>query len=548
MPPLATIGRYWQTVRWLKPVQLYGRVWFRLFRPRINEKPPPLLREASGPWCEPAHRAPSLTGPGAFFFLNEPGELASSEWDDPGRDKLWRYNQHYFDDLNAHGAPSRSDWHADLFADWIVNNPPGEGSGWEPYPTSLRIVNWIKFALSGGDLSEAYHQSLAVQARWLHKRLEWHLLGNHLFSNAKALIFAGLWFDGLEASAWLEIGFRILAREVPEQIFADGGQFELSPMYHALAFEDLLDLVNVTRCFGAALSPEQLLEAKEWATRLAGMQHWLAAMSHPDGAIAFFNDAAFGIAPDNTELIAYADRLGVAPMQSLQEITWLSDSGYVRLNQPNAVLIADMAPVGPDYLPGHGHADILSFELSLFGERLIVNSGTSIYGVGAERQRQRGTPAHSTVTIEGQNSSDVWSGFRVGHRANLIKPNVSRDGNILVAQATHDGYHKLPGHPHHRRRWQLSPGSLKIEDTLTAPTLPAEARFHIHPSVSVTKTTASSGTLTLTCDRAITWHTEGDDARIEASTWHPEFGKSEASTCIVVPLKDGYSNLDLRWS
>ena len=29
--------------------------------------------------------------------------------------------------------------------------------------------------------------SLAVQARWLVHRLEWHLLGNHLLANAKAL-------------------------------------------------------------------------------------------------------------------------------------------------------------------------------------------------------------------------------------------------------------------------------------------------------------------------------------------------------------------------
>jgi hypothetical protein len=33
------------------------------------------------------------------------------------------------------------------------------------------------------------------------------------------------------------------------------------------------------------------------------------------------------------------------------------------------VLILDVAPVGPDYLPGHAHADTLSFELSLFGQR-----------------------------------------------------------------------------------------------------------------------------------------------------------------------------------
>ena len=39
----------------------------------------------------------------------------------------------------------------------------------------------------------------------------------------------------------------------------------------------------------------------------------------------------------------------------------------------------DVALIGPNYQPGHAHADVLSFELSLFGQRLLVNIGTSEY-------------------------------------------------------------------------------------------------------------------------------------------------------------------------
>jgi hypothetical protein len=53
--------------------------------------------------------------------------------------------------------------------------------------------------------AECVH-SLAVQARHLSRRLEYHLLGNHLFANAKALVFAGLFFQGDEADAWLADG------------------------------------------------------------------------------------------------------------------------------------------------------------------------------------------------------------------------------------------------------------------------------------------------------------------------------------------------------
>ena len=55
------------------------------------------------------------------------------------------------------------------------------------------------------------------------KKIEWHILGNHLFANAKALVFAGLFFQGKEANAWLVKGSRILSNEVPEQILPDGG-------------------------------------------------------------------------------------------------------------------------------------------------------------------------------------------------------------------------------------------------------------------------------------------------------------------------------------
>lgn len=114
--------------------------------------------------------------------------------------KLWLFNLHYFDDLNAMGASQRKEWHNQLADRWINENIVGKGVGWEPYPTSLRIVNWVKWHLSENRLSDNYIQSLALQARWLNKRIEWHILGNHLFSNAKALVFVGIFFSNKEFS------------------------------------------------------------------------------------------------------------------------------------------------------------------------------------------------------------------------------------------------------------------------------------------------------------------------------------------------------------
>lgn len=514
--------RLWRTVRHLRPVQVYARLWFRLFRPRLDLSPAPRIQPYSGRWQPPACRAPSLTGPRAFRFLNEDGTLADHGWDGPAKAKLWRYNQHYFDDLNAEAGAARSAWHQALIADWIAANPPGYGAGWEPYPTSLRIVNWVKWALTVSTLNAAAQHSLAIQTRWLMRRLEWHLLGNHLFANAKALIFAGLWFDGPEAKGWLEKGWRILAREIPEQILRDGGQFELSPMYHALALEDMLDLVNIARAFGYND------QADRWAAPVPSMLDWLTVMTHPDGDLAFFNDTSIGIAPANDRLIAYAEALGFARPLLPNSPRHLSDSGYARLSVGPAVVITDLARIGPDYLPGHAHADTLSFELSLKDRRVIVNSGTSVYGLCPERLRQRGTAAHSTLMIDDQDSSEVWSGFRVGRRARPRWVRVARDGAAQLAEGAHNGYRHLPGAPLHFRAWQLSDTGLVLTDRVEGSGAhQIEARFHLAPGLRAE--IHPNGAIHVTQDHGqplLTLITDGATPAVEQSSWHPQFGQS----------------------
>ena len=234
-------------------------------------------------------------------------------------------------------------------------------------------MNWIKWSLAGHALAEAATHSLAIQARWLSRRLETHLLGNHLFANAKALVFAGLYFEGAEPAAWLSMGAHILERELQEQILPDGGQFERSPMYHALALEDVLDLLNLVDSLAESSSEVHRLRSA-LAIRLPSMLRWLLAMSHPDRSLGQFNDTAQGIAPTNDELLRLATDLGFeAEVDDNTDLQILTDSGYMRVSRPPMVALIDVAPVGPDYLPGHGHADTLSFELSLGGLRVIVN-------------------------------------------------------------------------------------------------------------------------------------------------------------------------------
>lgn len=494
-----------------------------------------------------------MTDPLQFRFLNETGDLAVEGWDHPAREKLWRYNLHYFDDLNARDSEVRDAWHTALLAKWIRENPPGQGTGWEPYPTSRRIVNWIKWSLRQGvEVTPEMLDSLATQTRWLSRRLETHILGNHLFANAKALVLAGLFFEGEEAETWLERGLDILAREIPEQILPDGGHFERSPMYHAIILEDLLDLFNLLRAYPDTLSPSWRTTVERWRDVVAPVRTWLQAMSHPDGDIGFFNDAAIGIAPPPAELDRYARHLGFPDHRVTGEgITHLVQSGYIRLERGPAVAILDVAPVGPDYLPGHAHADTLSFELSLFGQRVLVNSGTSCYGTSPERLRQRGTAAHNTVLLDGVDSSEVWSGFRVARRARPAGLAMS-DGATSVVRCGHDGYERLPGRPRHTRRWSLRESALLVEDELTGQYRHARAHFHLHPSIRIAQMERVAGAtmlrLVLPKGHEVLLTAKGGTISQEPTTWHPAFGAAQPCVCLVLEPEESVFQTELAWN
>ena len=511
--------------------QLAWRLWYRVYRPKIDHSPAPPLRSHSGNWRSYAERSPSLISPNRVLFLNVEVDISSiSTWNDQKYAKLWLYNLHYFDDLNAKDSSRRVDWHRQLIQRWINENPAGKGNGWEPYPISLRIVNWIKWCLSGNKPTELMLESLAVQARWLLKKLEFHILGNHLLANAKALCFAGLCFSGQEADAWYRRGANILEDQLKEQVLPDGGHFEQSPMYHLIVLEDLLDLVQLMKVYERQV-PSYLHDA------IQCMLSWSKVMRHPDGEIPFFNDAAFDVAAKPTQLDIYARVLGFDVAEPEQRVMYLSNSGYVKMASDGAAIFVDMAPVGPDYLPGHAHADTLSFELSLGDRRIIVNGGTSVYGADQERQRQRGTRAHSTVTIDGENSSEVWGGFRVARRARVSRVKID-DGQWVMASAEHDGYARLNGAPTHSRKWCLAQGALEVSDLITgAGSQHIEIYFHLGPGLTAKMN--DSGAVEL-CDEkngetlCRMFSSEPQNLSLERTTWHPRFGVSIPAWSLVI--------------
>ncbi len=533
---LTNTARYYHTIKHLKLKQIIGQLTFRFTQPSVQFNFPSALRSKLRDYIAPLTKQPQPYLPDELIFLNQKKNISGKNiWSDPNIDKLWLYNLHYFDFIcDSNLSPSSV---TQLLKRWIEENPAAMTCGWEPYPTSLRIVNWIKLALTSQPLSFRMLHSLSIQTRFLSKRIETHLLGNHVLANAKALLFAGLFFSGREAEQWLKKGLLLFNKQIAEQILPDGAHFELSPMYHSIILEDLLDLINLFQTYARKIPENWLVLAKK-------MLSWLQAMCHPDGNISFFNDAALKIAPTLAELNGYQQRLNLNWQQDLLcSSYYMPESGYCRIQQNNITLIVDAGEIGPSYQPGHGHADVLSFELSYGKKRIFVNSGTSCYKESLERIKQRSSAAHNTLVINDCNSSDVWKSFRVARRAKISEANFQETSEKIIFQAAHDGYF----HPYrilHKRCWQLTDSMLIIQDDVVGRgSCNLKLFFHLHPNVH---TYQENEKFILLLDENLQkiaeFHSESKVELID-SFYYPEFNCAIANKTVLI-----HGNLTLPYS
>lgn len=478
-------------------------------------------------------------------------------WFPEGASRLWLYNLHYFDDLNAKNSTLRLKWHIDLVDKWLDDHSVcDKGIAFDSYPTSLRIVNWIKWCLKNPNLvNKKILSSLIYQSQWLSRRIEWHLMGNHVLANAKALIFSGCFLSGMAADRWFKKGINLLEQQLKEQILDDGGHFELSPMYQAIIVWDILDLINLARAYPNRIDKNMHDTLVEYSIR---MIVWLKEMTHLNGEYVRFNDCAFGVANPLLEILDYAKRLHLTPMKALlenrainpglPEYKLLSESGYARVSFHNAEIFIDVSNVMAGYIPGHTHADTFSFELSIFGKLIVVNGGTSTYDSSNLRLNERGTSLHSTVEIDGKNSSEIWGSFRLGRRARTYGYEYSELSNGIKISCSHDGYSHLTGSPIHSRTWITGQRSLKIEDVVSDKRKCAISRYILHPEISVVERGDNIFALVNESSVLAFIRVIHGSSFIESSSYSPEFGDPVETSCLAIKLVDGKSSVEVTWN
>ena len=533
----------------MRPGQFLWLLRFRVF-PRSRRPPYPAVVPTAcrlgTPFIEPPIQQDMATGV-RLLGVEQRFVEGLPDWRAVDEAKLWRYNLHYFDYLLWPAvADARK---AALIDSWIAQNPPGSPDAWEPYSVSLRIVNWVKFLVARGASSEvpaAWLESLGLQAAWLERNLEREILANHYFKNAKALVFAGLFFQGPEADRWLGLGGRILKEEIREQFVPDGGHYELSPMYHCLCLEDLLDVWNLAQGSKRVLGREGLAEIEGAARRALD---FLAAVLMPNDRIPLFNDSAFGIAPTPSALFSYADAL-FGYQRPEEPPDALADSGYFRLGAGGDRMIIDCGPVSPSYQPGHTHCDMLSYELALDGRPIVVDTGVHDYEASAERALSRATRAHNTVSVDGADQSEVWGVFRVARRARpLVAELSSRGGQGARFGGELEGFPGVAGRIRHRREVVYdSPSDWTIRDeVLGSGSHRVDSWIHLHPDLSAEK---SGGSVLVTdqCDTVVASIEilGGAGVSVEPGLYFPHFGTKRDNQVVrltetgALPVRLGY--------
>lgn len=482
-----------------------------------------------------------------FTFLNRTLTLDPIDWNRRYESHLWNYQLHYFNFAVpcARALVERGDgrvWRScqSLIESWIEQARVGRSDGWDAYPLSLRVVNWIYAYALVADVCddrrflERWLTSIYRQLDFLLRHIEFHLLANHLLKNVKALLIGGMFFH---RGNWFLTGGLLFSAELNEQVLSDGGHFERSPMYHAQTLADLLECHALLIGFVLSAPDEKSTESK-----LRSMAGFLEAMSYPDGSPALFNDST------NTEETRPQPILETASrVCHYRQGHWpraFPHTGYYlwHSRDEREKMIVDAGPPSVAYNTAHAHCDLLSYELWLDGGPFIVDSGVHGYGGDRFREYCRSTRAHNTVMFDGREQSEVWSAFRMARRAKLIEATASGDDRRFDFRGSFERYDKAVIHERGIRR--LADGEWVVTDVARKGDVASAASFiHLHPDVDA----RSAGPAMIECKRGSLklliepFAAENGEVSVEIikgaespmQGWHfPDFGIAQPSATI----------------
>ncbi|PYR15190.1 MAG: hypothetical protein DMF94_32595 [Acidobacteria bacterium] len=480
--------------------------------------------------------------------------------------------------------------------DWIAVNPFAYSVNWAcAMDVALRAISWIwgfyfmagSQACADPGFRRALLRSLFMHGEFVFTHPETSdVNGNHYLSDGAGLVFLGLFFKHTARGRhWLARGRRIVCDEMFEQVSEDGVDFEQSTAYHRLVLELFFTSYLLLEQHGEPV-PE-----RQW-TRLGRMLDFVAAYTKPSGLAPLIGDADDGrvqklgtqaindhryllstgavrfsrgdlktaahhfwdesfwlLGPDHA---ASFDRLQGDPA-TFRSVAFPAGGFYV-LRSPSAHVVVDCGEVGMRGRGGHGHNDILSFELFLNGLNVVSDCGAYLYTASREwRNRFRSTAFHNVAQVDGEElnrfvgEDALWQLRDDAHPVGA-RWDAGPDGDYF--RGGHDGYARL------------SPSVMPSREILLARRAPRVVvrdriegagrrtiiwRFHFDPSV---KAELADGDCRLTNRAADVWMLPIGDAcgswRLDKGWVSPSYGVRHDTSVLVIEY-DGSLPISPAW-
>lgn len=479
----------------------------------------------------------------------------------------------------------------ELINDWIDENPFCYGVNWNcAMEVAIRAVNWI-FALHifknspefNEKLKTKIYNSLYQHGLFIRNNLEYgRRNGNHYLSDLMGLIWIGaFFFNHSFGKRWFNFAKKEIEREMLIQVYDDGVDYEKSTFYQRLVTEIFTLSLIASERIGKRFS-------EKFKERLHKMFEFIASYvigdevpnvgDCDDGRIIKFN--FFEKVSEMRNLLALGSTifkdeflkskaeknfvdvlmlLGLDGYRRYYELNVIQPpieskifdkGGFAVLRNQNFFIFFDFGDIGMNGWGGHGHNDILSFELAYKGKRFIVDSGTYVYTPYPEmRQKFRSTSSHNTIMVDKAEQADFLNLFRIQKDFSNTKllTFLTDRNEIDTIQAEHHCYSRLKNPVVVRRKIDL----IKFEDKIlvedsfigNGPNR-IEIFYHFHPGVKIEKLNSFNYRLTFD-ELKIRFELpefDGYSVKVEESLYSESYGKIESNQSLIIII-DKKSNL-----
>lgn len=375
--------------------------------------------------------------------------------------------------------------------EWIEENPVEIGVNWAcTMDVALRAVNWIIAYFYFKDCSfidrnfwSMFYKEMYLTGMFINRNLECNKYGhgnNHYLSNLAGLVWLGLFFGSFNSKTqkWFHKGLYGLITEIKYQVNSEGTDFEASIPYHRLVTELFLSTSILLEKNGMILP--------EWyKKRLNNMCKFIMYYTKPNGLAPQIGDADdgrfhifvhYGLEEkrDHRHILGVAgeyfdsDELRYHAGNERMDAVWLigslknykftrdvklviknfSQMGCCIIRDKDIFIIIKYKNTLNECNKGHCHNDLLSFELNIRGEDIIIDPGTYLYTADwRERNKFRGTAYHNTLQVNNEEQSK-FNGYNLFDMANSTKTELVKlskvDGNVVFI-GKHDGYYSQYG-------------------------------------------------------------------------------------------------------